>query len=219
MNPMIVFVTGPGRSGTSLAMQVLDACGFECGNRTSLMIADKRNPWGYYELPEVIRFNSELIHKASGIPWKGLENDLWLTPSLEDVNRLICQEVLRDIIPRGERVAVKDPRFCFTLGPWVQQLSEYDVRLIYTARGEHETCESWHRAYGIPMDKALGLIRARQKALQEWIDLCRIPHTAILYENWFENPSYNALKISHVIDTEICPEHVLNVVRERKQTN
>ncbi|HQQ01213.1 MAG TPA: peptidase dimerization domain-containing protein, partial [bacterium] len=125
------------------------------------------------------------------------------------------QKFVKDLIPKGDRVAVKDPRFCFTLGPWVQQLSEHDVRLIYAARGEPETVESWHRAYGIPMDKALGLIRARQKALQEWIDLCRIPHTVVLYENWFENPCYNALKISHVIDFELLPAHVLGVVKDR----
>jgi len=215
MKPMLVIVAGPGRSGTSLVMQVLDACGFECGNRHALMTTDARNPWGYYELPPVIRFNSEAIHKASGLEWKGLENDLLLTPSLEQVHGLFCQPVLKDLIPKGDRVAVKDPRFCFTLGMWVRQLLDHDVRLIYAARGEPETVESWHRAYGIPKDKALELIRARQKALQEWIDLCRIRHTVVLYENWFENPSYNALKISHLIDYELLPAEVLGVVENR----
>ncbi len=219
MKPMLVIVTGPGRSGTSLVMQVLDACGFECGTRSELMIADARNPWGYYELPGLIRFNSELIHKAAGVDWKGLEDDLWLTPTLQQVHGLFCQPVLKDLIPKGDRVAVKDPRFCFTLGLWVRQLPGYDLRVIWSDRCEPEAVESWHRSYGVPKDKALELIRARRCAFSDWMNVCRIEWRAILYEDWFENPSHNALKISHLIGQEILPEQILSVVKDRKNNS
>jgi hypothetical protein len=195
-------------------MQILEACGFQCGDREELRRADAHNLWGYYELPSVIRFNSEAMHKALGMEWKGLKNDWELLPNPEQVHALFCYRVLKDLIPRGNRVAVKDPRFCLTLGLWARQLLDHDVRLIYCARGEEETAKSWHKAYGVPADKALELIRERQHALERWIDLYGIPHEVVLYENWFENPLYNALKISHLIDQPLS-SHVLGVVKDR----
>ncbi|MBD3266309.1 hypothetical protein GF373_06530, partial [bacterium] len=77
----LIMVIGPGRSGTSLIMQILRAAGINCGQ--NWIPTNKNNPRGYFELKWVMNFNRFLLRTAAND-----ETSLYPMPDRQSVEAL-----------------------------------------------------------------------------------------------------------------------------------
>lgn len=102
------------RSGTSLVARLFLDAGADLGARDTFYRADRWNPDGYYEQPDVQRVNMRLIH---GPFWKLAYFRL---PSAAVIARRAQRAAasIRDVAQKYAGKVVKDARFCLTLSAW-----------------------------------------------------------------------------------------------------
>jgi hypothetical protein len=122
-------ILGSGRSGTSAAAGVMARAGYFMGSR--LMLADERNPAGYFEDEEINAINEELLMQVvpvcrSGIIGKYLlKNHMpygmrWLARIPLNAS-MSCPSRLNErikLLTAREPYCFKDPRFSYTLSIW-----------------------------------------------------------------------------------------------------
>ena len=122
----MIVVTGMHRSGTSLAALVLQALGADFGPPDRLYGADDWNAAGYLERLEVVDLNSRAItgfERTAGRRHAALSQLTYLRmPRAATIGSRL--DALAAEIAATSRslpgLAVKDPRFCLTLGGWMQ---------------------------------------------------------------------------------------------------
>jgi len=131
------FVTGAGRSGTSLVTGLFRHTGFDLGIDSYLKRST--NPTGFFEDREVNSLN-ELILTASCKHTPMGEGQGWLRELDEDYE-LTCSTKLEQQIDQclsGKATLFKDPRFCYTLKFWIEsamrQDPNSDIRIICVFR-------------------------------------------------------------------------------------
>lgn len=117
-----IFILGAGRSGTSLVAGLFRRAGVFMGE--FLYQPRKANPLGFFEDREVNDINEELLSDLSGHAFSNgqrwlaeVQLDADFSPSRE------LQERIRRLLSRVP-LCFKDPRFCYTLSAWREQLSE-----------------------------------------------------------------------------------------------
>lgn len=171
---MITVVTGLPRSGTSLAMQLLEAAGippFTDGRRG----ADASNPQGYYEaeIVQSLPHDSSWLAQAEG---KAVKVIHLLLPHLPDCHRYRVLVMQRDLgaVLRSQR------RMLERLGRSGAQLPEERLRAVYGA--QLKAMERWLEA--LPPQALLRLnfeacladpLPSAQQLLR-WLELPRQPH-------------------------------------------
>lgn len=119
-------ITGMHRSGTSLVARLFHEAGADLGPRDTFYRADRWNPDGYFEQPDVQAANMKLIH---GPFWKLAYFRL---PSAEVIvrrsDRLSAR--LRAVAQKYAGKVVKDARFCLTLPAWRRHAGGIDGALV-----------------------------------------------------------------------------------------
>lgn len=120
----MIVVTGMHRSGTSLAAQVLQALGADFGPEERLYGADDWNANGYLERIDAVDLNSRAITgfaRTSGRTSAALSQLAYLRmPAMTTIDRRLdeCSTDIASLADELSALAVKDPRFCLTLGGW-----------------------------------------------------------------------------------------------------
>jgi len=119
-----LLVLGMHRSGTSALTRVLSLHGLVLPNL--LMKVHPENPKGFWEAPEIARFNDRLL-KRLGTGWD--------SPTPPDVESLTGPErealelealaLLEKLLPDGGDFVLKDPRLCRLLGLWLPALTRF----------------------------------------------------------------------------------------------
>lgn len=160
-----IVVLGPYRSGTSLVSGVLAALGVDFGMASPRMLqADRSNPLGYFQRPDVVDANTRLIETAGGTLEAPLEPAV--TARQGDPRALAAVDLSWR---RAGRIAgLKDPRFCATLPAWLAAglLGAPPVRVVRVARDPGAIARSVarHRTVGafvgMSQDRALAMARA-----------------------------------------------------------
>lgn len=148
--PMILFVLGPQRSGTSAITRVLSLCG---GTLPAGMLgADTNNPLGYWEPRAAITLNESILRR---------HGSNWYDPSL----RLLEDNAFRPVekadhiariaaylatLPAAPLVVIKEPRITTLSGLWFEaaRLAGFDVATVIAVRQPQEAvksiAKSWH---------------------------------------------------------------------------
>ncbi|MEQ9434966.1 hypothetical protein [Hyphomonas sp.] len=160
-------VTGMHRSGTSFVCQCLSALGADFGDPALLFPADKWNQAGYFENVELIDIDNKLILGKSA----KIEN--WLNAPEGLLGRVINSfqsmkwkyflfpgrdkiiQRSKHFTPEMKALArtyagtyVKDPRFCLTLGAWVDVGAVESV--VFSFRNPGAVAGSIRRREGLP---------------------------------------------------------------------
>ena len=109
-------IAGMHRSGTSLAARLFYEAGAAMGRDDTFYRADRWNPEGYYEQPEIHAVNIPLVNGPYG------RMSYLFLPSTRTILRRSRKRDMADKIRTaielyGDMV-VKDPRFCLTLPAW-----------------------------------------------------------------------------------------------------
>lgn len=133
--PLITVVTGLPRSGTSLAMQLLEAAGippFTDGRR----VADASNPQGYYEaeIVQTLPRDSSWLEQADGHAIKVIHLLLPHLP-VERIQRVLVMERDLSAVLRSQEVMLE------RLGRRGAQLSNDRLQAVYGA--QLQAAERW----------------------------------------------------------------------------
>lgn len=161
-------ITGMHRSGTSFVSQCLDYLGADFGNADELFPADKWNQKGYFENCSIIDINNRAIlgDAAKMEYWlqqpenriarirNSFESRKWkyfLPPKIGAINKraINYNDRILNIFEKYEGRYVKDPRFCLTIGSWLN-LGAIDA-VVFCFRNPGAVARSIRRRESIPM--------------------------------------------------------------------
>lgn len=116
---MPVCVLGPGRSGTSMTMRILNLLGVHLGTERDLAGPGPGAPKGFWERPDMVRFHDQLL-RAQGGTWR---NPPRLEPGWEEEvdasQRNRAHALLERIRDGRELWGWKDPRASLTTAFWI----------------------------------------------------------------------------------------------------
>lgn len=119
----MIIVAGMHRSGTSLTAQILQSLGADFGPADEMWEADQWNANGYLERRDVIDVNSQAITGISRTDNKlvavASQVAYLRMPTAQKIGARIDQAEVAKICAASKGLAVKDPRLCLTLPPWL----------------------------------------------------------------------------------------------------
>lgn len=125
--PDAVFVLGMHRSGTSATAGALGLLGLKLGER--LLDPAPDNPKGYFEHADAVSINDGLL-EALDRSWndiRPLPQDWAHGQAAHSAEQSIAELVIGRF-PPGEPWAIKDPRLCRLLPPWLRAVSRRKLR-------------------------------------------------------------------------------------------
>lgn len=114
----IVFVAGPGRSGTSLMSGILKHMGLHVPEPE--VAADKTNPKGFGEPEWVVNFHDELLNRVHVDPGDARPG-AWFDAGracIQEMNRSRLADWLDPQFEAADALVIKDPRISWFLGLW-----------------------------------------------------------------------------------------------------
>lgn len=148
--PVVLFVLGPQRSGTSALTRVLSLCG---GTLPAAMLgADANNPLGYWEPRAAISLNETILRRLG---------TNWYDPSLRFLDddavapgeNTACVEKIAaylSTLPAAPLVVIKEPRITTLSDLWFEAARQagFDVAAVIAVRHPQEVIssivKSWH---------------------------------------------------------------------------
>ncbi|OBJ15667.1 sulfotransferase family protein, partial [Mycobacterium sp. 1245801.1] len=148
--PVVLFVLGPQRSGTSALTRVLSLCG---GTLPAAMLgADANNPLGYWEPRAAISLNETILRRLG---------TNWYDPSLRfldddavarDENKACVEKIAAYLstLPAAPLVVIKEPRITTLSDLWFEAARQagFDVASVIAVRHPQEVIssivKSWH---------------------------------------------------------------------------
>ena len=153
----MIVVTGMHRSGTSAVAMTLEALGLDFGEHSAFYGADQWNERGYFERNDVVDLNSRLLtgfpRTQGTVPSLLSQVRYLLLPSPKAVHRRArrLRGEMEALARSLDGMAVKDPRFCLTLGVWRDHVSA----AVACLRHPTAVASSLHRRQRVPL--AMGL--------------------------------------------------------------
>ena len=150
-----IFVVGYYRSGTSALSGTLQRLGVVLHNDAD---ANEHNPLGFYEIPELIEFDSELFNRLR-VEWqdvRNLEHGWWeradMAPFLSRLG-----EILRRRFGQEAIWAVKHPHMCrlFPIYERAARQADQQVRVIHICRDPWTVAASQQKKNGLSRAHAL----------------------------------------------------------------
>jgi hypothetical protein len=142
--PVVLFVLGPQRSGTSAITRVLSLCG---GSLPSGMLgADSGNPRGNWEPRKAISINEAILHRH-GSAWFDPSLRLLENGALTADEKAACVAELSAYLktmPAAPLVVIKDPRITMLSDLWFEasRLAGFDVAAVIAVRHPQEVISS-----------------------------------------------------------------------------
>lgn len=179
--PSWVAVSGVGRSGTSLVMQVLEGLGARIS--TDVVPASDDNPAGFLEANDVVAVHDGLVTDLGVDPVIPLAATWIGTPAFAHARRALAGIVGRELQRPGVW-AVKDPRMGLFWPVWEGVIEDVGERpgVIWCTRNSAPVVASLVRAYGMGRATAEGLVVTRSLVALESLppSTCFVP-----YEGWW----------------------------------
>ncbi len=142
-----IFILGPGRSGTSLLMSLLNKMGVATvvGEET---ITGEQNPEGDYEDRELVAVHKELLREIGAHPYLPVASDFL---DGVDVGRYLkkISPIVESRLTGVQRWAFKDPMTASLLPLWVRYFNSAKIPPIYVLviRNPAASVVSMHRQY------------------------------------------------------------------------
>lgn len=181
----VVVVLGPGRSGTSLVMQLLVAFGLQVSK--NLIPANASNPNGFYEDSDIKEIQAGLSACLGASPVLPLPLD-WLRTKCASVSKDKLYKVIqRNLECCHGLYGFKDPRTASFLPLWTMVFNSMRIvpKYVLAVRDPSSVLASFVRQYNDPPHVAelVWLLRTIE-ALENCAASCFIVH----YEEWFCEP-------------------------------
>ena len=205
----VVVVVGMHRSGTSLTASILQALGVELGSR--LIEADLNNRGGYFEQPDIVRLNRQLLDHLNR-RWVRPQGMLpyptswWKEPQVQEVKRQLKSLVRREISNADGMWGFKDPRVSRLIPLWRDIFAELDAdpRYILAVRDPRAVAASVLRRDGLsPAQTQLLWLQHNLEAVQDAGDsLAKV----VMYRRWFDQPERQATELARAINLEAAAE-------------
>jgi hypothetical protein len=157
--PVILFVLGSGRSGTSALTRVLSLCG--AALPAAMSGADQGNPRGYWAPRATLHLNASILrrHNSSILdPRLRLQEE----DAFDAEERAACIAKIREYLttlPAAPVVIIKDPHITLLSSMWFEAAFEagLDVAAIIPVRHPNEVIASWSSFIGATPELANAL--------------------------------------------------------------
>ncbi|WP_006245473.1 sulfotransferase family protein [Mycolicibacterium tusciae] len=201
--PVVVFVLGTQRSGTSAITRVLSLCG---GSLPPGMLgADAGNPRGNWEPRKAIALNEAILHR---------QRSAWFDPSLrlreggafgaeEKAAGIAKIKRYLDTLPTAPLFVIKDPRITVLSDLWFEaaRLAGLQVAAVIAVRHPQEVISSVTKSWQIPpeLTSALWL---KYNLLAER-DTRGVPRVFVEYANLLEDWRTEVKRISAALPVEL----------------
>ena len=205
----VIVVTGAGRSGTSLCMQSLAACGMRLSEH--LLPPSEQNPNGVFEDADIIAAQKKLMGSVfyRGIfpnpaPWKSIQEVQNETVSLS--------RILNEQMEGDGTWGFKDPRTANLIQIWVNIFNSNRVVPIYffCTRDPLAVRESLVRQYGMDQGTAELLWLFRTVWFLKGTG-CRV--FIVHYEEWFKRAQRQARRIARFAGLDDSQDAVRRAVK------
>jgi hypothetical protein len=147
--PVVLFVLGSGRSGTSALTRVLALCGGTLP--PGLLGANSGNPRGYWEPRKAIILNEAILRRLGSAwddPTLRLQEEGALDAEAEDKAACIAKiRAFLTTLPAAPLVVVKEPKITVLFGVWCEaaRLAGFDVVAVIAVRHPQEAIASLSR--------------------------------------------------------------------------
>lgn len=148
--PVVLFVLGPQRSGTSALTRVLSLCG---GTLPAAMLgADANNPRGYWEPRAAISLNEAILRRL-GTNWYDPSLRFMDDRAADPGERKACVVKIAaylSTLPAAPLVVIKEPRITTLCDLWFEAARQagFDVASVIAVRHPQEVIssivKSWH---------------------------------------------------------------------------
>lgn len=201
-------ITGSGRSGTSAVAQLLHEAGLSVGH--DLIEPDEHNAEGYFEERMVIMINDAIL-KAAGV------GEWFTTATREQIREAAAEyvEYMRDQVTVATP-AWKDPRFSWTLEPWLGMLPE-PPRIIVCLRSPAEVVASTLRYYAQAGEEAENAVkhvwRTQYERLLEVIGEYRLDAMCVEYAALQADPEAAVQPLARFVGRALDPRTVRRDLR------
>jgi hypothetical protein len=141
--PVVLFVLGPQRSGTSALTRVLSLCGGALP--AGMLGADAGNPRGYWEPRKAIAINEAILYR---------HGSAWFDPSMRSLDdaldapeKAACVRQIADYLtklPKAPLVVIKEPRITTLSNLWFEaaRRAGFDVATVIAVRHPLEVISS-----------------------------------------------------------------------------
>jgi hypothetical protein len=204
-------VCGSGRSGTSAVARLLHEAGLAVGH--NLIPPDEHNAEGYFEERPVIEANQAILNAAGvGPPFSSASREQIIEAAQPYTGYMV-------VAAQNATPAWKDPRFCWTLEPWLSVL-DGRPRLIVCLRSPAEVAASTLRYFGQVGDEPARAVyhvwRAQYERLLEVIDAYGLASTVIEYAELHRDPAAAVGKLSSFTGRALDPSLVRTDLRHHE---
>ncbi|WP_231983586.1 sulfotransferase family protein [Mycobacterium sp. E2733] len=149
--PVVLFVLGTQRSGTSAITRVLSLCG---GTLPAGMLgADSGNPRGNWEPRKVIAINEAILHRY-GSAWFDPSLRLLEDGALTPKQKAACVAEIAaylNTLPAAPLLVIKDPRITTLSDLWFEasRLAGFDTAAVIAVRHPEEVISSVAASWGL----------------------------------------------------------------------
>ncbi len=206
-NPQFI-ICGSGRSGTSAVAQLLHLAGVSVGH--DLIEPDEHNAEGYFEERQVIKINQAILNAAGiGPPFSTATRERVVAASDEYKSYMVEQAAVAT-------PAWKDPRFCWTLEPWLAVLGS-KPKVIVCLRSPGEVAASTMRYFGQVGQEAAQSVyhvwRVQYERLLEVLKAYELEALPVEYEDLHHEPDAVSARLSRFVGVTIDPSTLRSELR------
>lgn len=196
-------ICGSGRSGTSVVAQMLHEAGLSVGN--DLIPGDEHNAEGYFEERPVIEANQAILNAAGvGPPFSWASREQIIEAAQQYTGYMV-------IAAQNATPAWKDPRFCWTLEPWLGVL-DGRPKLIICLRSPAEVAASTLKYFGQageePAQAVYHVWRSQYERLIEVMEVYGLSATTVDYGELHGDPANAVARLSKFVGRTLEPSFV-----------
>jgi hypothetical protein len=208
----VVVVLGSGRSGTSLIMQVLAACGLQVSQ--NLISSNASNPEGFFEDDDIKDAHAELIKCLGVTSALPLPVDWLQTPCARAALKRLEVLLANNLAGCAGIFGFKNPHTGTFLPMWTRIFNRQRVvpKYVMAVREPAAVVSSFLRQYGDSREVAelVWLVRNIEALHNTAID-CFIVH----YEDWFDHGKEIAEELLHFTGLVDFSGNLEQILRER----
>jgi hypothetical protein len=177
LKPILIFIIGMHRTGSSLLSNCLISNGFSIGKSVN-KDKDWQNPNGYFENDKFTDIHDQLL-KYNNSAWNKISTMQML---FNDQHIQEYQELLRNEFDNNIMILIKDPRLTFFVDFLRRVCVDYDYYFIFLTRNKVECCTSLSTAQHKNYKEAENLYDITHEFYNK-DQMIKIKHRDILYQN------------------------------------
>lgn len=201
--PVILFVLGMGRSGTSAITRVLSLCGAALPE--GMLGAMRGNPTGHWESRAAVNLNDKILHRNGG-GWYDPTLRLEAKDAFDAKERAACIAEIREFfstLPSAPLVVLKDPKITVLTGLWFEaaRSAGFDVATVIALRHPHEVVASLTAPGGVSSELSSALWLKFTLVAER--NTRSLPRVVVDYANLLDDWRREVARVSAALDVDL----------------